>query len=204
MLCIHACKFHEVKSYIRTGNGSLESTDKLKILGFTFGQEPNAIKHVIGVINKFYQKLWSLRFLKRSGMATKDLLHVYKTIIRSGAEYCAIVYGPLIPKYISDKLESVQKQALRTIYGWDRTYESLVEDGTVETLASRREQASLKFALKYKDSHRFGHWFPLNPAERTARDTTRRLYKENQCTTERTKSNPIEFRKRQLNANDRA
>ena len=36
VLCIHSSKFSEVKSYIRTKNGRIESTDNLKILGFRF------------------------------------------------------------------------------------------------------------------------------------------------------------------------
>ena len=43
-----------------------------------------------------------------------------------------MVYGTLIPEYLSDKLESVQRQAVKIIYGHNVDYNGLVEDGTIE------------------------------------------------------------------------
>ena len=57
-------------------------------------------------------------------MSKNRLLQVYKQIIRSGAEYCSTVYNSLIPLYMSDKLEQVQKQAIKIIYGYDVNYQT--------------------------------------------------------------------------------
>ena len=107
ILCIHSIKDSNVTSYIETSGEPIESGTGLKILGFNFSPEPNAVCHVNKVIDKFYNRLWTLRFLKRSGMSKDRLLQVYKQIIRSGAEYCSTVYNSLIPLYMSDKLEQV-------------------------------------------------------------------------------------------------
>ena len=122
MLCVHASKFNDVYTYIRTNSDDIVSTDTLKILGFNFGTSPDATRHVSGVIDKLYSRLWSLRFLKKSGMGRNELLKVYKTIIRPGAEYSSVVYHSLIPNYISDRLESLQRQAVKIIYGYDVDY----------------------------------------------------------------------------------
>ena len=90
ILCIHMNKFANVTSYIDTGDGEILSTDKMKILGFYFDNSPNSICHVTEVINQFYGKLWTLRFLKRSEMDSGDLLKVYKTVIRSAVELSLI------------------------------------------------------------------------------------------------------------------
>ena len=119
ILCIHSNKDSVVTSYIRTGEGSITSTDTLKILGFYFDNSPTAVYHVTQAINKFYNKLWTLRFLKRSGMDCTNLLKVYNTIILPSVEYCSEIYDSLIPQYMSDKLESVQRHALKIIYGWN-------------------------------------------------------------------------------------
>ena len=145
ILCIHANKDSKITSYIRTDTGEINSTNKLKILGFYFDSTPTAVCHVTQVINKFYVKLWSLRFLKRSGMAASDLLKVYETVIRAGVEYASVVYNSLIPKYMSDRLELVQKQACRIIFGRGISYQSLLDDGRIESLADRRRSACLKF-----------------------------------------------------------
>ena len=203
ILCIHSDTSSNVTSYIRSGETIITSGQKLKILGFHFDSNPSAVSHVTEVINNFYGKLWILRFLKKSGMASKDLLRVYFTVIRSAVEYCSIIYNPLIPQYMSDKLEQVQRQAMRIVYGRGVDYGELLNSGELETLKARREDASLKFAKKASSTERFGPiWFPKNDATRTVRDSTRKTFKEKMCRTERGRNNPIQYMIRQLNEID--
>ena len=145
LLCMHSNFNNELQSYITSANGErIYSTDTLKILGFHFNKNPNANFHVEKVIEKFYSKLWALRFLKRSGMKQKGLLDIYNGVLRPSAEYCIVIYNTLIPKYLSDRLEDVQKRAMRIIFGWQVNYAALLEEGKIQSLQSRREQASLK------------------------------------------------------------
>ena len=123
-------------------------------------------------------------------MAKKDLLGIYENVLRPSAEYSSIVYNTLIPDYISEKLESVQKQAVKIIFGHDINYQKMVEDKEIETLKSRRDNASLKFALRMAGSQRF---------ERAVRQSTRNTYFEKKCRTERCRNNPIRAMTRQLN-----
>ena len=112
VLCIHSNNHSQINSYIRTDDGEINSSETLKILGFQFDSKPNAVYHVTETINKFYSKLWTLRFLRKSGMRANDLQKIYSVIIRPAVEYCSIVYHTLIPEYMSDRLEMVQKQAI--------------------------------------------------------------------------------------------
>ena len=133
-------------------------------------------------------------------MDTKNLLKVYLTVILPSVEYCSEIYSSLIPSYLSDKLESVQKQCMKIIYGWNINYQEMVDDGTIQTLASRREEACLRFANRAAASERFSdRWFPRNTASRDARPTTRRKYEEKKHKTERSRSNPIQNMIRLLN-----
>ena len=59
ILCIHANKDSKINSYITTENEQINSGDSLKILGFHFGTDPNAVLHVTLLVEKFYRKLWS-------------------------------------------------------------------------------------------------------------------------------------------------
>ena len=163
ILCIHPSSNDNVTSYIRAGSGEILSKDTLKILGFHFDHTPTATKHVTETINNFYSKLWTLRFLKRSGMGAADLIKIYKTVIRAGAEYCSVVYHSLIPDYMAERLERVQEQAMKIIYGRGLNYRRMVQEGELETLQERRRTAVKKFALKASKSARFGDkWFPKN------------------------------------------
>ena len=189
---------------MRGQDGDINSTESLRILGFNFSNRPDAVHHVTGVIKSMYGKLWTLRFLKRSGMSCSDLLKIYKVVIRSAAEYCSVVYHSLIPAYMSAKLEQVQRQAVKIIYGWKCDYGRVLEDGLLETLEERREKNCLKFALKCVNTERFGRkWFPYTEIDRDARSTTRRVYRENVCRTDRERNNPIQYMLRALNANER-
>ena len=201
---MHDNKFNNIKSYIRAPDGSeIMSAESLKILGFHFNSRPNANHHVSIVIEKFFARLWTLRFLKRSGMDSENLLFVFKSIIRPMVEYSSVIYGPLIPKYMSDQLESAQRQAMKIIYGNGMDMDSLISSGKIELLEDRRKSSSLRFALKTLGNARFaGRWFPKSKVLRQARPTTRRVYEERKCKTERARNNPIQYMIRQLNEHE--
>ena len=77
ILCIYSCKNNTVKSHIKYENERINFTDELKILRYTFDNRPNANKHVELLIQRFYSRLWSLRFLKKSGLEPDRMLEIY-------------------------------------------------------------------------------------------------------------------------------
>lgn len=66
-----------------------------------------------------------------------------------------------LPKYLSDKIDRVQKRALRTAYSLMHYNEALIESGR-ETLCARRQAACVKrFNLILDDpNHRFNELVP--------------------------------------------
>ena len=148
MLCVHSCRHNIAKCHIETPNGNICSSDELKLLGFPFSSQPNANRHVELLIERFHAKLWTLRFLKRSGLDENRLLGVYNSAIRSTVEYCSVVYHSMIPGYLADELEAIQRRALRIFYGWNIDVRTLMEVKGIEELRTRRESAVLRFALK--------------------------------------------------------
>ena len=52
LLCVSASNMSEVSSYIRGGEGRIESGTELKILGFIFGNYPSVRPHVNYMLNK--------------------------------------------------------------------------------------------------------------------------------------------------------
>ena len=101
---------------------------------------------------------------------------------------------------MSDKLEQVQRQAMKIVYGWGVDYQGLLDTGIIKTLKQRRTEACLRFANRALFNPRFGNrWFPLNEVDRDARTTTRRTYKEDKYRTERSKNNPLQHMLRLLN-----
>ena len=127
-------------------------------------------------------------------MAPADLLKIYFTVIRLAVEYCSVVYHSLIPGYVVEKLERLQKQAIKIIYGNGVDYDGMVEDGSIEALEARRTAACLRFAQKASETERFGpKWFPRNRNDREVRSSTRRVFVEKNCRRERDCNNPIQY-----------
>ena len=179
----------------------IRSTNKIRILGFTFDERPNASKHVETTIKKFHARLWTLHFLKRSGLDETRMLEVYNSVLRSAVEYCAVVYHTMIPRQLADRLEQLQRRALKIIYGWNTDITTLMAAKNIETLEARREAALLKFAIKNEGVEKYGkRWFQKNEElEVNLRPGTRNMYKELRCRTERMKNNPIVRMTRMLN-----
>ena len=76
-------------------------------------------------IKKATMRLFLLRTLKRVGLGTNDLVLVYCSIVRSIIEYASPVWAA-IPLYLDDLIESVQRKALKIIFGRvSRLYGSL-------------------------------------------------------------------------------
>ena len=195
MLCMHPFTSEDITSFISTIEGKIVSTDSLKILGFYFNKDPNANFHVTKLVDSFYAKLWSLRFLKRSGMGISDLIKVFDTVIRPSVEYSSVIYNPMISKKLADKLELVQKQAIRIIYGYHCDYDRMVGDGRIETLKKRRDDKTLIFAKRALANNKFGpKWFKPNLANRENRSTTHRPYLTTFTRNERMCNNPLALR----------
>ena len=104
-----------------------------------------------------------------------------------------MIYHSLIPEYLSEGLERVQRMALRIIYGGRVDIAELFDQGIIEPLKGRREALCLKFALKAEQNPRFSQkWFrPTPTTSMQLRDGTRRKYVEPIARTERFRNNPV-------------
>ena len=71
------------------------------------------------MVKKASKKLYSLRILCRAGVAQDNILKVYLSTVRPVIEYAD---GRLIPDYLSDVIERVQRRALRKIYPEAESY----------------------------------------------------------------------------------
>ena len=160
-ICISHCTYYEVNSIVNTDSGQIRSADSLKILGFVFGTQPNASEHIKYTIAKFNRCSWSLTHLKRAGLTERSLVDIYTSSLRPVVEYCNVVYHSLLTTEQGAMIERLQKRVLKIIFGFELSYEELLEKADIKTLEERRMEAVEKFALKMSKSERFGRrWFP--------------------------------------------
>ena len=163
MLCISPSTNH-CKSYIITIEGTrIESSETLKLLGFVFDSSPSPGAQVDALVAKFRTRLWSLRYLKRSGMREDDLCRAFVTYLRPVLEYSSVAIHSMLTKEQSDLIDRQQIRALKIIYGFDKSSHLVHEMSGLENLSLRRGKAVDRFALKLADNPAFKHLFPLRP-----------------------------------------
>ena len=187
-------------SFLETLNGTIiRSQGPIKILGFNFDTNPTVSAHLKIVQKKFKSRIWALRHLKKNGFSQLDLVRVYKAMVRPTAEYCSVVFHPLITKSDSLELERIQMQALKGIFGWNISYEKLLEKAQIERLDVRREARLDKLATKMSESRRFSEWFPLRLYRGNTSIRKTEKYKVYMSTTERYLKSPLNVMRRRLN-----
>ena len=200
MLCISSARSYVPCPYLQTiENQTITASKSMKVLGFHFSSEPNVKENLYVLQNKFKNRIWALRHLKRNGFKQNDLVRVYRSMIRPVAEYCSPVYHPLITQKDSHELERIQMQALKTIFGWRLSYRNLLEKSELERLDTRREARFQKLAVKMSESNRFAAWFPLNLYRGEMKLRRLEKYKVYYSSTERYLKSPLNMMRRYLN-----
>ena len=96
---------------IDIGNTTIEKIRKNKRLGVILIKWK---EHVAYIYGRACKRLYSLRILRKAGVGTDNMLKVYLAIIRPILEYALPVWQA-IPEYLSYKIESVWKRALKII-----------------------------------------------------------------------------------------
>ena len=98
------------------GGTPLKVVNTHKVLGVHINCRLKWSDYVEDVTRKAAKRLYILRILRRSGLASDELVSIHVALIRSILEYCCSVWHKRLPSYLSDKIERMQKRALRTIY----------------------------------------------------------------------------------------
>ena len=110
-------------------------------------------------VSKASKRLYMYQ-LKRAGVDQRDLVRIYMSVIRPVLEYAAPVWSTSMPGYLSDKIETIQKRAMRTIFpGMD--YDDILASLNVQTLADRRHDICVNYFNKMKNpNHKLHHLLP--------------------------------------------
>ena len=84
---------------------TLETENNMKLLGLNISSDLKWNIHVSDLLRKVSTRLYFLRQLKKSHVATRELLLFYITCIRSILEYGSPVFHRALPSYLSEDLE---------------------------------------------------------------------------------------------------
>ena len=87
--------------------------------------------------------------MERSGAPQIQLVKVYVSLIRAIFEY-AVPAWQNIPDHLQEKIERVQKRALRIIFP-DASYSKATQMAGLITLKERRERLCVKYVDRLQD-----------------------------------------------------
>ena len=107
------------------------------------------------------RRLYTLCILKKSNGSRADMVTVYTTYIRPILEYASPVWHTSITSKQSNKLEFIQKRALKIIVGYNVEYPNALTITNLDTLSSRRDSLLLSFGKKLMISEHHKHLLPL-------------------------------------------
>ena len=100
---------------LKINNITLERKSVIKILGVWFQEDMKWNFNIKQVCIKAYSRMYILNKLKYAGIQQSDLITIYKLFIRSVTEYCSALFHSSLTIDLSDKLESIQKTAVKII-----------------------------------------------------------------------------------------
>ena len=118
------------------GSNTIEMAMTYKLLGVYVSNDLKWNHHVEVIVQKENRRLYSLRVFKQCGAPPASLAKVYTTIVRPVLEYAAPVWQ-YIPDFLSYKIESIQKKAMRIIFPL-MNYNEALNALNLKTLSDRR------------------------------------------------------------------
>lgn len=186
-------KSDKVFDPVKVNDTDLELVDNVKLLGLNLSKDLRWNTHVSEIISKVATRLYFLRQLKRSRVASKELVLFYVTCVRPLTEYACQVYHNSLPNYLSEDLERLQKRAMRIIFP-ECSYAEALEKSGLQTLFKRRQVITEQFFNKIvtNQSHRLHSLLPETNVSRYNFRNNRRFVHPS-CKTKRCQNSFINY-----------
>ena len=166
---------------IKIKGNSIPMTDKTKLLGVTISNDFSWQTHIEDMIYKSSRALYMLHVMKRYRPPQEQMIKIYTSYIRPLLEYCAPVYHAGLTAKQAQQLERVQKRALKIIAGYDKTYQQILQQLKLDTLADRRQMLCLRLGKQILNSTAHRDLLPKLRGTISGRRTRRRKTLETFC-----------------------
>ena len=137
------------------------SVSSFKLLGVTISSNLKWDIHVKDIVRRANASMSLLKLLNKFNIPPSHSLGIYTSFVRPHLEYACPVWHPGISRDESDKIESIQKRALRIIFKETLVpYSLLLKKAKLETLEHRRGTLCLRFAKNAIINPRTENIFP--------------------------------------------
>jgi hypothetical protein len=123
---------------LHLANQQIERVTTFKLLGVTMTDTLSWDENIAVMCSKAAKRLHFLKLLKRSGMATDDLVYYYNAVVLPVLEYGSVIWNSSITEEQTHRLDSIRRRAERII----GTHESA---GKLQPLKERRDELCRRF-----------------------------------------------------------
>ena len=179
---------------------TLDQVKVAKLLGVWISEDLSWARNCQEICKKAFSRINILSKLKYAGMNRSDLINIYILHVRSVTEYCSTAFHSSLTSEQEKKLETIQKASLKVILGQDYySYEDALLTTSLKSLKDRRQERSLKFALKAIKHPENRNMFPLNENECAPNTRNSEKFHVNFAYTEGYKNSAIPYLQRLLN-----
>ena len=159
-------KKYQFATDLRLKSESLNVVDEAKLLGLILTSDLKWNSNTQKIVKDANSRMRMLHITSKFIKNKQDLIHIYKTFIRSKLEYCCTVWHSSLSKTNVNDIERIQKSAVKLILKENyENYESALKLLNLDTLFKRREKLCLRFAKKCLKIENFKQLFPVRKSK---------------------------------------
>ena len=194
---------YQFSTRLQLNGENVQVINHTKLLGTIISDDLKWDLNTQNIIKKGNARLQLLRKAAGFSPPIEDLKTIYFSFIRSLLEQSATVWHSAITQENSSDIERVQKSACRIILQEKYTgYKNALNRLEIESLAERRENLCLNFALKCTKNKKTVDMFPKVNRKHSMKTRNPEVYKVQFANTERLKKSPIIYMQKLLNDNE--
>ena len=185
-------KKYQFTTDLKLKGEKLNIVDETKLLGTLITSDLKWIKNTEMIVKNANSKMRMLQVAAKFIKNKQDLLHIYKTFIRSRLEFSCVVWHSSLSKENEKDIERVQKSAVKLILKEKYSdYETGLKALNIESLYERRERLCLKFAKKCLKNENFKKLFPVKKSNHEMKMRKPEKYQMKHINTNRYKKSAI-------------
>ena len=197
-------KNSQFSTEIRLDNKVIETVSETKLLGTLISNNMSWKRNTEKIVKESNRRMSFLHKIAKFTNNKQDLKRIYILQVRSKLEQSAVLWHSSLTKECSDKLERVQKSALKIILGSTySSYSDALKELRLQSLEERRRSLCLKFAEKCLVTDKFKSMFPKKEKLHGMSKRYQEKFLVKDTWTERYRKSSIPYMQKLLNDEDR-
>ena len=191
---------YQFTTRLQLNGQNIEVIDSTKLLGTIISNDLKWDLNTANLVKKANARMELVRKVAGFGAPLEDLKTIYVLFVRSLLEQSAAVWHSSLSQENIDDLERVQKSALKVMLQNKYTgYKDALNRMELETLAERRENLCLSFAIKCTKHPKLSNMFKKNEKKHTMKTRNEEIYHVDFSNTERLQKSSIIYMEKLLN-----